>query len=134
MHKRARRGLLVAGLVLAGSLSIASAAHAAGCTSMPGHGTVCGTVHNDTGRGFHTTLQWGQAWDEPWPVRWVGPWSSLGGGNVDVDGIYVGAGCLMSGGKVTRWPWTKTISAINWGPGWHKIRTNDEVFVDVHGC
>ena len=61
MHKRARRGLLVAGLVLAGSLSIASAAHAGGCTSMPGHGTVCGTVHNDTGRGFHTTLQWGEA-------------------------------------------------------------------------
>jgi hypothetical protein len=101
---------------------------------MPGHGTVCGTVHNDTGRGFHTTLQWGQPWAEPWPVRWVGPWSSLGGGGVDVDGIYVGAGCEMSGGIIKRWPWTKTIGAFGWGAGWHKISTNQEVVVAEHNC
>jgi hypothetical protein len=101
---------------------------------MPGHGTVCGTVNNETGRGFHTTLQWGQPWAEPWPVRWVGPWSSLGGGGVDVDGVYVGAGCEMSGGIIKRWPWTKTIGAFGWGAGWHKISTNEEVVVAEHNC
>lgn len=108
-------------------LAIATPAQAGGC-----NWTGCGTAVNTTSRGFHVTLQWGQPWAEPWPVRWVGGSSSLGGGGIDVDGIYTGGGCTMTGiidGRVLgyRYPFV-------WRAGWHKITTNETAFVITHSC
>jgi len=109
-------------------LAIATPAQAAGCRQYVG----CGTVVNQTPRGFHVTLQWGAPWAEPWPVRWVGPWGALGGHGVDVDGIYTGAGCTMSGlinGGVLGYNYP-----FVWRAGWHKISTNETAFVVIHTC
>jgi hypothetical protein len=95
-----------------------------GCISLR-----CGTVVNATSRGFHVTLQWGAPWSDD-VIRWVGPWSRLGGNGVDVDGIYVGWGCRMAGvinGGLYNYPFV-------WGSGWHKIWTNETAFVNYHVC
>jgi hypothetical protein len=109
-------------------LAVASPAQAGGCDWRVG----CGIAVNQTPRGFHVTLQWGQPWAEPWPVRWVRPWGVVGGGNVDVDGIYTGSGCVMTGiieGRIPgyRYPFV-------WRAGWHKIWTNETAWIVTHVC
>jgi hypothetical protein len=127
LRKRTAIALAAATATL-GLLAIASPAHAGGCSNFWG----CGTAVNATSRGFHVTLAWGQPWAEPWPVRWVAGRSSLGGGTTDVDGIYTGSGCTMTGiidGRLAsyRYPFV-------WGAGWHKIMTNETAFVLTHSC
>jgi hypothetical protein len=90
-------------------------------------GPLCGTVINATSRGFHVTLDWPQLWGAS---AWVGPYSRLGGGGIDVDGVYVGSGCSMSGvinGGVYNYPFI-------WGSGWHQIHTNETAYINIHLC
>lgn len=91
-------------------------------------GSACGTVVNGTGRGFFVTLEWGAPWGSE-AIRWVGPYSRLGGNGIDVDGVHVATGCAMSGvldGAI--------YSAFAWGPGWHRIATQETAYVNQHVC
>lgn len=96
--------------------------------------TGCGTVVNATGRGFHVTVNWGAPWNDT-NVKWVQPWSTYGLPQwVDVDGVYVGSGCFMSGIITGRPPLPPYNYPFAWGPGWHKIWTNETANVAVHTC
>jgi hypothetical protein len=93
-----------------------------GCTWYAG----CGTVVNETGRGFYVTLLWGGEWNDT-NVKWVPAWGAMGGGDVDVDGILVDNGCVMTGvinGRVPGYNYP-----FWWSGGWHKISTNETAFV-----
>lgn len=95
--------------------------------------TGCGTVINNTGRGFHVTLNWG-SWEGE-NVKWVQPHSVYGIDQwVDVDGIYVGSNCSMRGWIIGNKPLPEYGYPFSWGPGWHKIWTNETAKVGYHGC
>jgi hypothetical protein len=84
----------------------------------------CGTAANGTSRGFHVTVNWGQPWNDE-NVKWVGPFSTYGLPQwVDVDGIYVGSGCRMTGLLTGRPPLPHPPIPFSWGPGWHQFHNN----------
>lgn len=94
----------------------------------------CGTVTNATGRGFHVTLLWGAPWSDE-IIRWVAPYSTLGLPQwVDVDGVYVGSGCTMTGSIAGRPPVPHPPVPFVWGQGWHRIRNNQTALVVTHIC
>jgi hypothetical protein len=93
--------------------------------------TGCGTVINSTNRGFYVTLLWGGPWNDQ-NVKWVPPWSTYGGGGIDVDGILVATGCEMTGvinGRIPGYNYP-----FFWISGWHKIWTNETALVTSYVC
>jgi hypothetical protein len=133
-----RRVLVILGLLLSLFVSTATVGHAASGGS--GGPVVvqggcewygCGKVVNSTSRGFYITLAWGSPWSDD-IVKWVSPWSSYGGNGVDVDGILVANGCVMSG-AINGGVFTYNYPFV-WTSGWHKITTNETAFVSNYTC
>ena len=88
-------------------------------------GTMCGLVYNYSPDTISVTMDWGNINGN---IRYLyGGQNTQGWG--DVDGVHVGPGMTRRVYIDSRLWGGRDDGYYNWGPGWHKIETDEIVYI-----